>query len=72
LRQNSRRGDDGRRCDQHGARQQRQPALGKVSALYREMPELGHQYLDARTLAELVRWLGSNRRAWRGRLEIAA
>jgi len=30
---------------------------GKFSAIYREVPDLGHQYLDARTLAELVRWL---------------
>jgi hypothetical protein len=26
---------------------------------YREIPEMGHQYLDAKTLGELVRWIDS-------------
>jgi S1-C subfamily serine protease len=31
----------------------------KFSVVYREIPEMGHQYLDAPTLTELVRWIDS-------------
>ncbi|MBL8797998.1 MAG: PDZ domain-containing protein [Planctomycetia bacterium] len=31
----------------------------KFSVVYREIPEMGHQYLDAKTLDDLVKWLDS-------------
>jgi serine protease Do len=31
----------------------------KFSVVYREIPEMGHQYLDAKTLTELARWVDS-------------
>ena len=31
----------------------------KFPVVYREIPEMGHQYLDAETLEELVRWIDS-------------
>jgi predicted esterase len=34
-------------------------AANKFSVTYREIPEMGHQYLDAKTLGELVRWIDS-------------
>jgi len=32
---------------------------GKFSVVYREIPEMGHQYLDSKTLDDLVKWLDS-------------
>ncbi|OAI51450.1 hypothetical protein AYO44_17120 [Planctomycetaceae bacterium SCGC AG-212-F19] len=34
-------------------------AGNKFSVIYREIPDMGHQYLDAKTLTELVRWIDS-------------
>jgi S1-C subfamily serine protease/predicted esterase len=34
-------------------------AGNKFSVVYREIPEMGHQYLDAKTLTELARWVDS-------------
>lgn len=34
-------------------------ANNKFSVTYREIAEMGHQYLDAKTLGELVRWIDS-------------
>lgn len=34
-------------------------SANKFSVVYREIPEMGHQYLDAKTLGELVRWIDS-------------
>ena len=34
-------------------------AGNKFSVAYREIPEMGHQYLDAKTLTELARWIDS-------------
>jgi S1-C subfamily serine protease/predicted esterase len=34
-------------------------ASNKFSVVYREIPEMGHQYLDAKTLLELTRWIDS-------------
>ena len=31
----------------------------KYSVIYREIPNMGHQYLDEKTLAELARWIDS-------------
>jgi serine protease Do len=31
----------------------------KFSVVFREIPMMGHQYLDSKTLAELVRWIDS-------------
>ena len=31
----------------------------KFPVIYREIPEMGHQYLDEKTLEELVRWIDS-------------
>ena len=31
----------------------------KFPVIYREIPELGHQYFDAVTLRELIRWIDS-------------
>ena len=31
----------------------------KFPVVYREIPEMGHQYLDAVTLRELIRWIDS-------------
>ena len=31
----------------------------KYSVIFREIPEMGHQYLDLDTLEELVRWIDS-------------
>jgi hypothetical protein len=33
--------------------------LANYSVVYREIPEMGHQYLDLKTLEELVRWIDS-------------
>ena len=32
-------------------------AENKFPVVYREIPNMGHQYLDEKTLDELVRWL---------------
>ena len=34
-------------------------AVWKFSVIYREIPEMGQQYLDERTLQEIVRWIDS-------------
>ena len=31
----------------------------KVPVVYREIRDMGHQYLDEKTLLELVRWIDS-------------